>query len=101
MKFVFIENKTKRKALYKLRQKELFKKAHELSTLCGIETTIVIYNPYHNQLDLYSNHAITFNIFKRFNELSVLDQSKHMMMGEDFTKERIEKLEKQIHKDRK
>ncbi|KAK6773214.1 hypothetical protein RDI58_028452 [Solanum bulbocastanum] len=101
MKFALIENKAKRKASYKLRLKGLFKMAYELTTLCGVEMAIIVYSPYQNQPDLFPNYANAFNTFKRFSELSVLDQSKHMMAGEEFTKRRIEKLEKQLHKVRK
>ncbi|KAK4726297.1 hypothetical protein R3W88_031214 [Solanum pinnatisectum] len=101
VKFALIENKAKRKASYKLRLKGLFKMAYELTTLCGVEMAIIVYSPYQNQPDLFPNYANAFNTFKRFSELSVLDQSKHMMTGEEFTKRRIEKLEKQLHKVRK
>ncbi|KAH0705356.1 hypothetical protein KY290_010051 [Solanum tuberosum] len=101
VKFALIENKTKRKAFYKLRLKGLFKMAYELTALCGVEMAIVVYSPYQNQPDLFPNYGNAFNTFKRFSELSVLDQSKHMMTGEEFTKRRIVKLEKQLHKVRK
>lgn len=101
VKFALIENKTKRKAFYKLRLKGLFKMAYELTALCGVEMAIVFYSPYQNQPDLFPNYGNAFNTFKRFSELSVLDQSKHMMTGEEFTKRRIVKLEKQLQKVRK
>ncbi|TMW90571.1 hypothetical protein EJD97_015533 [Solanum chilense] len=101
VKFALIENEAKRKASYKQRLKGLFKMAYELTTLCGVEMAITVYSPYQIQPILFPNNANAFNTFKRFSELSVLDQSKHMMTGEEFTKQRTEKLEKQLHKVRK
>ncbi|XP_069148977.1 agamous-like MADS-box protein AGL80 [Solanum lycopersicum] len=101
VKFALIENEVKRKASYKQRLKGLFKMAYELTTLCGVEMAITVYSPYQIQPILFPNNANAFNTFKKFSELSVLDQSKHMMTGEEFTKRRTEKLEKQLHKVRK
>ncbi|KAM3377188.1 hypothetical protein P3S68_009601 [Capsicum galapagoense] len=101
IKFEFIENTTQRKASYKKRQKGFLKKAYELMTLCNAETSIVTYSPYHDEPKVFPNHDATINTITKFRELSMLEKSNNMMTHEEFTKKRIKKMEKQLHKERK
>ncbi|KEH29199.1 MADS-box transcription factor family protein [Medicago truncatula] len=47
VKLAFIANA--RKTTYNKRQKGLFKKVYELSTLCGVEACAIVYGPYEPQ----------------------------------------------------
>ncbi|KAK4364757.1 hypothetical protein RND71_016115 [Anisodus tanguticus] len=101
VKLALIESITERKASYKKRQKGFFKKAQEVSILCDVETAIVIYSPYHNEPEVYPNHAAVINTFTKFRELPELEQSKNMETQVEFTKQRIKKLKEQLRKVRK
>ncbi|MCD7453198.1 hypothetical protein HAX54_020003 [Datura stramonium] len=102
MRFALIESIIERKASYKKRHKGFLKKANELSTtLCDVEIAIVIYSPYHNEPKVFPNHDAAINTLTKFRELTTLEQSKDMMTQEEFTKQRIKKMEKQLQKVRK
>ncbi|XP_060177820.1 agamous-like MADS-box protein AGL80 [Lycium barbarum] len=92
---------TERKGSYKKIQKEFLKKAQELITLCDIDIATVDYSAYHDKPKVFPNHGVVFNTFTKFRELLELDQSKYMVTLEEFTKQRINKLEEQLHKVRK
>ncbi|MCD7455885.1 hypothetical protein HAX54_029987 [Datura stramonium] len=98
VKFALTESIIGRKASYTKRQKEFLRKAHELSILCDVEMAIVIYSPYHNEPKVFPNHDDAINTFTKFMESSVLKQSKNMVTQEEFTKQRIKKLEEQLRK---
>ncbi|PHU10403.1 hypothetical protein BC332_22263 [Capsicum chinense] len=57
--------------------------------------------PYHDEPKVFPNHDATINTFTKFRELSMLEKSNNMMTHEEFTKKRIKKMEKQLHKERK
>ncbi|KAG5614440.1 hypothetical protein H5410_014264 [Solanum commersonii] len=101
VKLAFIENSTARKVSYKKRQKGFLTKACELSTLCNVEIAAVIYSPYHNKPMIFPNNDFVTNTFTRFRELSELEKSKNMVTQENFTKQRIQKMEEQLGKVRK
>ncbi|MCD7462334.1 hypothetical protein HAX54_048292 [Datura stramonium] len=98
MRFSLIESITERKVSYKKRHKGLLKKAHELNTLCDVEIAIVIYSPYHDEPKVFSNPDAAINTLTKFRELTTLEQSENMMTQEEFTKQRIKKIEKQLQK---
>ncbi|MCD7453199.1 hypothetical protein HAX54_020004 [Datura stramonium] len=98
MRFALIESTTERKASYKKRHQGFLKKAHELSTLCDVEIAIVIYSPYHDEPKAFPNHDAAINTLTKFRELTTLEQSENMMTQEEFTKQRIKKMEKQLQK---
>ncbi|WMV18220.1 hypothetical protein MTR67_011605 [Solanum verrucosum] len=101
VKLAFIENSTARKVSYKKRQKGFLTKARELSTLCNVEIAAVIYSPYHNEPMIFPNNDFVTNTFTRFLELPELEKSKNMVTQENFTKQRIQKMEEQLGKVRK
>ncbi|MCD7470362.1 hypothetical protein HAX54_010152 [Datura stramonium] len=101
VKLTYITNKTERKVTYQIRQKGFLKKAQELSTLCGIEMTSVIYSPYTIEPVVFPNREDAINTFTKFRALPRLVQSKHMVTGDEFTKKMIAKMEKELQKIRK
>uniref|UniRef100_A0A3Q7EHG5 MADS-box domain-containing protein n=1 Tax=Solanum lycopersicum TaxID=4081 RepID=A0A3Q7EHG5_SOLLC len=56
------------------RQKEFLNKARELNSLCGVELTVVIYSPYHEEPKVFPSHEATTNTFTNFKKLSELVQ---------------------------
>ncbi|XP_027772368.1 agamous-like MADS-box protein AGL80 [Solanum pennellii] len=96
-----IENESDRKVSYKKREKGFLKKAHELSTLCDVEIAVVIDSPYNNEPTIFPNYSAAINTFIKFKELPTLEKSKDMVTREEFTKKRIEKIEKKLLKVRK
>ncbi|XP_015161202.1 agamous-like MADS-box protein AGL80, partial [Solanum tuberosum] len=99
--FALIENETDRKVSYKKRHKGFLKKAQELMTLCDIEMAAIIYSPYSDEPKVFPNHRAAINTFRKFKELSTLERSKNMVTRDEFTEERIKKLEKKLLKVRK
>ncbi|KAK6804128.1 hypothetical protein RDI58_001912 [Solanum bulbocastanum] len=93
----FIENITARKASYQS-QKGFLNKAYELNTLCGVELTIVVYSPYHEEPKMFPNHETIINTFTNFKKLPELVQSKNMETQERNTKQRISKIEDKLWK---
>ncbi|KAK4716692.1 hypothetical protein R3W88_015030 [Solanum pinnatisectum] len=99
--YAFIEDNSKRKISYNKRLKRLLKKSDELKTLCDVEVATVIYGPYKNEPYTFPNNDVVHNTFIKFKELPTLDISKNMVTREDFTLQRIKKLEEQLQKVRK
>ncbi|KAK6786494.1 hypothetical protein RDI58_015019 [Solanum bulbocastanum] len=99
--FSLIENETDRKVSYKKRLKGFLKKAQELMTLCDIEMADIIYSPYSDEPKGFPNHGAAINTFQKFKELATLERSKNMVTIDEFTEERIKKLEKNLLKVRK
>ncbi|XP_059296607.1 agamous-like MADS-box protein AGL92 [Lycium ferocissimum] len=101
VKLALIESITERKASYKKRQKGFLKKAQEISTLCDVDVAIVIYSAYHNEPVVFPNHGVAIDTFTKLRQLSELEQLENMASLEEFTKQRIKKLEAQLLKVRK
>uniref|UniRef100_M1DGF8 Mads box protein n=1 Tax=Solanum tuberosum TaxID=4113 RepID=M1DGF8_SOLTU len=99
--YAFIEDDSKRKISYNKRLKGLLKKSDELKTLCDVEVATVIYGPYRNEPYTFPNNDVVRNTFIKFKELPTLDRSKNMVTREEFTMQRIKKLEEQLQKVRK
>ncbi|KAG5606961.1 hypothetical protein H5410_028453 [Solanum commersonii] len=99
--YAFIEEDSKRKISYNKRLKGLLKKSDELKTLCDVEVATVIYGPYRNEPYTFPNNDVVRSTFIKFKELPTLDRSKNMVTREEFTMQRIKKLEEQLQKVRK
>ncbi|KAH0755105.1 hypothetical protein KY290_025375 [Solanum tuberosum] len=101
VKYAFIEDDSKRKISYNKRLKGILKNSNELKTLCDVEVATVIYGPYRNEPYTFPNNDVVRNTFIMFKELPTLDRSKNMVTREEFTMQRIKKLEEQLQKVRK
>ncbi|KAG5606958.1 hypothetical protein H5410_028450 [Solanum commersonii] len=99
--YAFIEDVSKRKISYNKRLKGLLKKSDELKILCDVEVATVIYDPYRNKPYTFPNNDDVRNTFIKFKELPTLDRSKNVVTREEFTMQRIKKLEEQLQKVRK
>ncbi|WMV30428.1 hypothetical protein MTR67_023813 [Solanum verrucosum] len=79
---------------YNKRLKGLLKISDELKTLCDVEVATVIDDPYRNEPYTFPNNDVVRNTFiKYFKELPALERSKIMVTTEEFTMQRIKKLE--------
>ncbi|MFQ6650438.1 hypothetical protein Gotur_023289 [Gossypium turneri] len=78
VKLAYITNDSTRKATYKKRIKGLKKKMRELSTLCGIDTCAIMYNPYKSRPEM--------------------EKSKNMMNQKTFLSQKITKVAEQLKK---
>ncbi|KAK4716527.1 hypothetical protein R3W88_014865 [Solanum pinnatisectum] len=99
--YAFIEDASKRKVSYNKRLKGLLKKSDELKTLCNVEVTTVIYGPYRNEPYTFPDNYVVPHTFIMFKELPTLQRSKNIVTREEFTMQRIKKLEEQLQKVRK
>uniref|UniRef100_M1DN38 Type I MADS box transcription factor n=1 Tax=Solanum tuberosum TaxID=4113 RepID=M1DN38_SOLTU len=99
--YAFIDDDSKRKISYNKRLKGLLKKSDELKTLCDVEVATVIYGTYRNEPYTFPNNDVVRNTFIKFKELATLDRSKNMVTREEFTMQRIKKLEEQLQNVRK
>ncbi|KAG5600037.1 hypothetical protein H5410_031407 [Solanum commersonii] len=99
--FSLIENETDRKVSYKKRHKGFLKKAQELMTLCDIEMAAIIYSPYSDEPKVFPIHGAAINTFRKFKELAAFERLKNMVIRDEFTEQRIKKLEKSLLKVRK
>ncbi|XP_015167330.1 agamous-like MADS-box protein AGL14 [Solanum tuberosum] len=96
--YALIEDASQRKVSGNKRLKGLLKKSDELKTLCDVEVATVIYDPYRNEPYTFPNNDIVPNTFIKFKELPTLERSKNMVTREEFTMQRIKKLEEQLQK---
>lgn len=99
--YALIEDSSKRKVSYNKILKGLLKKSDELKTLCDVKVATVIYDPYRNEPYTFPNNDAVRNTFIKFKELPTLERSKNMVTREEFTMQRIKKLEEQFQKVRK
>lgn len=76
----------------------LIKKIDEISTLCGIEACAIIFGENDPQPEVWPSPVGVQNVLSRFNRLPVLEQSKKMLNHESFLKQRIQKAEEQLNK---
>lgn len=52
-----IENNIKRNDVKSKKSKNLVKKCNELSIICGLQISLVIYDPKYNQLQEFNSHS--------------------------------------------
>ncbi|XP_007029798.2 PREDICTED: agamous-like MADS-box protein AGL80 [Theobroma cacao] len=96
MKLSYITKDSARKATFRKRKKGLLKKASELSTLCGIEASVIIYSPYDAQPEVWPSPAGAQRVLSEFKNMPKMDQSMGMMSQKSFLQQRIELTNKQL-----
>ncbi|KAG5606614.1 hypothetical protein H5410_028106 [Solanum commersonii] len=99
--YALIEDASKRRVSYNKRLKGILKKSDEPKTLCDVEVATVIYGPYRNEPYTFPNNDVVQNTFIKSKELPTLERSKNKVTREEFTMQRIKKLEEQLQKVRK
>jgi hypothetical protein len=97
----WIANDSTRRATFKKRRKGLMKKASELATLCDVDACVVVYGEEETQPEVWPDVPKVAQVLARFKAMPELDQCKKMMDMEGFLKQRIDKLNEQLHKARR
>ncbi|XP_047320855.1 agamous-like MADS-box protein AGL80 [Impatiens glandulifera] len=97
----FIANNSARKSTLKKRKLGLVKKMHEITTLCGVEGCVIINDDNDPQPTVWPSEAGARRTIERFRSLPIDDQNKRMVNQESFTKQRLEKIEEKLKKQRR
>lgn len=100
VRIAFIMNNSARKATYNKRKKGLLKKASELSTLCGINACMIMYSPFDSSPEVWPSVLGAQDVLAEFRNLPQLAQSKKMLDQESYLKQRLEKFNEQLMKQR-
>lgn len=58
-----IESEKSRKATFQKRKNGIMKKAHELSTLCGVECCVIVYGPDNNRPEIWPKDHNSSEVF--------------------------------------
>ena len=96
----YIANDAKRRATFKKRKSGLIKKVDEISTLCGIEACAIIYHPNEPQPEVWPSPWGARRVISEFMKMPELEQSKKMLTQESFLRQRIQKAQEQLKKQR-
>ena len=97
MNLAYITDDSTRRVTFKKRNKGLFKKLSELTTLCDIKVCAVVYNPDEGRPMLFPDDPLdVFNIISDFRKLSVTEQKRKMFDQEDYLNERIAQTKEQL-----
>lgn len=94
----WIPNDATRRATFKKRKKGLIKKASELSTLCGVETCVVIYGPQDPKPEVWSSPKEALKVLTQFKNMPQLDQCKKMVDQEGFLRMHVMKARERLCK---
>ncbi|KAJ1685803.1 hypothetical protein LUZ63_017193 [Rhynchospora breviuscula] len=96
---VYIQNDATRRATYKKRKKGLIKKAHELSTLCGVDTCVVIYGQQDPKPEVWASpNKDARQVLTQFKNMPQLDQCKKMVNQEGFLRMNVAKVRERLFK---
>ncbi|KAF3787359.1 hypothetical protein EJ110_NYTH12114 [Nymphaea thermarum] len=91
----YIAKDSVRKATFKKRKKGLLKKLSELSILCGVIASAIIFGENDMLPEIWPNIEKAQQGIHKYKELIEVDRIKLLMNAEGFLQERIEKLKKQ------
>ncbi|KQK04007.1 hypothetical protein BRADI_2g11163v3 [Brachypodium distachyon] len=93
-----IPNDAARRATFRNRHDVLVKKASELSTLCNIKACVIVYGEGEAQPEVWSFVDEVVPILHRYKAMPEIGQCKKTVTQEDFLRQRIDKLKRQVHK---
>ncbi|MBA0699456.1 hypothetical protein Goari_001090 [Gossypium aridum] len=82
VKLAYITNDSTRKATYKKRIKGLKNKMRELSTLYGIDTCAIMYNPYKSQPEVWPSPVVVQQILSKLE--TIPEMEKRVVHGLNF-----------------
>ncbi|XP_068649104.1 agamous-like MADS-box protein AGL80 [Aristolochia californica] len=98
----WIADDVRRKATFMKRKRGLIKKVSEISTLCSVEATVVLDNPYMGEQEVWPSIPDAADTFLKFKSLPESDRCKKMSDQEGFYRqsnakheEKLKKLEKE------
>ncbi|XP_047306559.1 agamous-like MADS-box protein AGL80 [Impatiens glandulifera] len=101
VKLSYILNDTKRKNTFKKRQVGVVKKLDELTTLCGIEACTIIYNSFDPQPLVWPSVDEARRLIMKLKSFSKVDQVKRQVNQATLIRQRLEKMEEKLRKQRK
>ncbi|PNX96809.1 agamous-like mads-box protein agl80-like [Trifolium pratense] len=96
----YITNDSKRRGTFNRRKNGLIKKFDEISTLCGIEACAIIFSQNDPLPEVWPSPLGVQEVLSRFRSLSKMEQSKKMLNQESFLKQKIQKGQEQLKKQR-
>ncbi|KAL6143869.1 hypothetical protein ACLB2K_054564 [Fragaria x ananassa] len=79
----------------------LMKKVSELCTLCDIDACAIIYSPYDSQPEVWPSLLGAHRVLVQFKTMPEMEQSKKMVNQESFLRQRINKSQEQLKKQKK
>ncbi|KAL5808598.1 hypothetical protein ACOSQ3_029289 [Xanthoceras sorbifolium] len=97
----WIVNDSARKTSLKKRRVGLLKKVSELSTLCDVSASVIIYSPGDREPMTYPSPERVKESLARFHSMPEMERNKKMMNQETYLKERVGKIEDQFNKQQK
>ncbi|XP_068329597.1 agamous-like MADS-box protein AGL80 [Pyrus communis] len=98
IKLAYIRDDVSRKVTFKKRKNGLMKKVKELSILCGIDVSAIVYSQYDTKPDVGSCRDVARRIVTRFKQMPERDKSRNMLNQESFLRQQILKAEEQLKK---
>ncbi|MED6137471.1 hypothetical protein PIB30_065338 [Stylosanthes scabra] len=96
----YIENNSRRRAIFRARKGSLMKKMDEISTLCGVESCAIIYPENEPEPVIWPSPEKAKEVISKFKEKPRLEQNKRTLTQETLLKKRIQKAEDQLKKQR-
>ncbi|XP_043700315.1 agamous-like MADS-box protein AGL80 [Telopea speciosissima] len=96
IELAFIANATARKNTFNKRKKGIMKKMSELSTLCGVKTCGIIYDPNRGQPEVWPSPLGAIEVINAFKSMPQTEQSKKMENHEEYLRKRIGKVTDQL-----
>ncbi|TXG48159.1 hypothetical protein EZV62_027453 [Acer yangbiense] len=94
----WIVNDTSRKSSLRNRRIGLLQKVNELSILCDVGASIIIYSPGDKQPMMHPSPSKVQEILARFNNMPEIERNKKKTNQETYLTERVKKLREQIEK---
>ncbi|KAK3188723.1 hypothetical protein Dsin_028284 [Dipteronia sinensis] len=94
----WIVNDTSRKSSLRNRRIGLLQKVNELSILCDVSASIIIYSPGDRQPMMHPSPSKVQEILARFNNMPEMERNKKKTNQETYLTERVKKVREQIEK---
>ncbi|AED93751.1 AGAMOUS-like 90 [Arabidopsis thaliana] len=96
VKLSLIANERSRKTSFMKRKNGIFKKLHELSTLCGVQACALIYSPFIPVPESWPSREGAKKVASKFLEMPRTARTRKMMDQETHLMERITKAKEQL-----
>lgn len=96
IKIEWIQNNHQRKATFKKRKSGIMKKAQELHTLCGVETSVVIFGAGDSPSEAWPSWDKAAEMCRTFRSTCGHHMGTRTMNVVSFTRDRIKKMHRQI-----
>ncbi|BFG23964.1 hypothetical protein CerSpe_102380 [Prunus speciosa] len=77
------------------------KKVSELNNLCDVPACAIMYSLYDTQHEIWPSSLQVQRVLKKFKTMPEMEQSRKMVNQESFLRQRIEKANEQLKKQRK